>query len=93
MFWPSFNSGPVGDNPELQRQAIVNTYFALAACVVTSFVASAAVEKKFRLNMVNYIVRNRDTGPLVYRFTCKGTSYDVLVIPPTQPSSRTSLLS
>ena len=54
VFWPSFNSGPVSDNPTLQRVAIVNTYFALAACVSGAFIMSSLVEKKFRLNMVRY---------------------------------------
>lgn len=75
VFWPSFNSGPVGDDPELQRRAIVNTYFALCACVVTAFVASAAVEKKFRLNMIHIQNATIAGGVAV------GTSADLLVKP------------
>jgi len=53
IFWPSFNSGPVSDDPDLQRIAVVNTYFALSACVVSTFATSILVEEKFKLNMVH----------------------------------------
>jgi len=75
IFWPSFNSGPVSNVPILQRQAIVNTYFALAACVVAAFVASSLVEKKFRFNMVH--VQNATIAGGV----AVGTSADLLIKP------------
>jgi len=53
VFWPSFNSGTLGDNPQLQQVAIINTYFSLCACVVTTFVLSTLLEKDFKLDMVH----------------------------------------
>lgn len=38
MFWPSFNSAMAPE--ELQQRAVINTYFCLAACCVTTFVCS-----------------------------------------------------
>jgi len=41
LFWPSFNSAAaVGEG---QYRAVVNTYFALAACAVVAFAVSALV--------------------------------------------------
>jgi ammonium transporter Rh len=50
LFWPSFNSvAAVGEG---QYRAVINTYFALAACAVVTFAVSAAVEKG-KFNMVH----------------------------------------
>ena len=49
LFWPSFNSATaVG---ERQYRAVINTYFALAACAVVTFAISALVNKG-KFNMV-----------------------------------------
>ncbi|XP_047146568.1 ammonium transporter Rh type A isoform X1 [Hydra vulgaris] len=53
VFWPSFNAGLLGDKSIQQSRALVNTYFSLAACVLTSFACSSFVNKKFKLNMVH----------------------------------------
>ncbi|KAM6181766.1 ammonium transporter Rh type A [Erethizon dorsatum] len=52
IFWPSFNSAIAepGDN---QYRAIVNTYFSLAACVLTAYAVSSAVTYKGRFEMVH----------------------------------------
>lgn len=43
LFWPSFNSAAaVGEG---QYRAVINTYFALAACAVVTFAVSALVRK------------------------------------------------
>jgi len=52
VFWPSFNSGTLGDHPDLQRVAIINTYFALAACVAGAFATSTLVQKNYKLDIV-----------------------------------------
>lgn len=38
MYWPSFNSALAAE--ELQQRAVMNTYFALAACCVVTFICS-----------------------------------------------------
>lgn len=45
VYWPSFNGGATVDGDDKQR-AIINTYFALAACCVTTFAFSALVEEE-----------------------------------------------
>lgn len=52
MYWPSFNGGLLGPGPQ-QNRALINTYFSLAACCVTTFVISPLVDKKSRLDMVH----------------------------------------
>uniref|UniRef100_A0A4X2JYM0 Ammonium transporter Rh type A n=1 Tax=Vombatus ursinus TaxID=29139 RepID=A0A4X2JYM0_VOMUR len=52
MFWPSFNSA-VADTGDHQYRAIVNTYFSLAACVLTAFAFSSLVEQRGKLDMVH----------------------------------------
>ena len=42
MFWPSFNAGLLGPGNQQQR-AIVNTYYSLAACCMTTFIISPLV--------------------------------------------------
>ena len=52
MFWPSFNSALApGDD---QHRAVMNTYFALAACTVVTFAISALVNKEDKLDMVRW---------------------------------------
>jgi len=43
MFWPSFNSALAAG--EGQYRAVINTYFALAACAVVTFSLSALAHK------------------------------------------------
>ncbi|XP_068921873.1 ammonium transporter Rh type A isoform X2 [Petaurus breviceps papuanus] len=52
MFWPSFNSA-IADAGDHQYMAIVNTYFSLAACVLTAFAFSSLVEHRGKLDMVH----------------------------------------
>jgi len=53
MFWPSFNSvAAVGEG---QYRAVINTYFALAACAVVTFAVSALF-RKGKFDMVNNMV-------------------------------------
>lgn len=49
LFWPSFNS--VTAAGEGQYRAVINTYFALAACAVITFAISALLNKG-KFNMV-----------------------------------------
>lgn len=52
MYWPSFNSAlvPFGND---QQRAVINTYFSLVACCVTTFAVSGLVNKKRKLSMVH----------------------------------------
>ncbi|XP_012557534.1 ammonium transporter Rh type A [Hydra vulgaris] len=52
-YWPSFNGGLLGEEPERQNRAIVNTYYSLTASVISVFVVSSLVNKKFKYNMVH----------------------------------------
>lgn len=51
MFWPSFNAIDLtGDD---QQRAVINTYFALASCCVTTFALSAIITEGHKFNMVH----------------------------------------
>ncbi|NP_776596.1 ammonium transporter Rh type A [Bos taurus] len=52
IFWPSFNSA-TADEAKKQYRAIVNTYFSLAASVVTAYACSSLLESRGKLNMVH----------------------------------------
>ncbi|XP_049731327.1 ammonium transporter Rh type A [Elephas maximus indicus] len=52
IFWPSFNSA-LADTGQKQYRAMVNTYFSLAACVLTSYASSSLAENRGKLNMVH----------------------------------------
>ncbi|KAM5285518.1 ammonium transporter Rh type A isoform 2-T2 [Hipposideros larvatus] len=52
IFWPSFNSA-IADPGEKQYRAVVNTYFSLAACVLTAYAFSSLVEHRGKLDMVH----------------------------------------
>ncbi|XP_069461870.1 ammonium transporter Rh type A [Ambystoma mexicanum] len=52
MFWPSFNSA-IAEAGIDQQRAIINTYFSLAACVLTAYAFSSLVEHKGKLDMVH----------------------------------------
>uniref|UniRef100_A0A8C6DCM7 Ammonium transporter Rh type A n=1 Tax=Moschus moschiferus TaxID=68415 RepID=A0A8C6DCM7_MOSMO len=52
IFWPSFNSATASDAKK-QYRAIVNTYFSLAASVVTAYACSSLLESRGKLNMVH----------------------------------------
>ncbi|KAM7136897.1 ammonium transporter Rh type A isoform 4-T4 [Molossus nigricans] len=52
IFWPSFNSA-VAEAGDKQHWAIVNTYFSLAACVLTAYAFSSLVGHRGKLDMVH----------------------------------------
>ncbi|XP_023695180.1 ammonium transporter Rh type A [Paramormyrops kingsleyae] len=52
MFWPSFNSA-IADPGKAQLTAITNTYFSLAACVLTAYAISSLVDHRGKLDMVH----------------------------------------
>ncbi|XP_053565537.1 ammonium transporter Rh type A [Bombina bombina] len=52
MFWPSFNSA-IADPGINQEMAIINTYFSLAASVLTAYAFSSLLEHKGKLDMVH----------------------------------------
>ncbi|KAB0355154.1 hypothetical protein FD755_022613 [Muntiacus reevesi] len=67
IFWPSFNSA-IADNEKKQYRAIVNTYFSLAASVVTAYACSSLLEIRGKLNMVH--IRNASLAGGVAVGTC-----------------------
>lgn len=52
MFWPSFNSA-ITDHGDGQHRAAINTYLALASCVLTTVAISSMSQKKGKLDMVH----------------------------------------
>ncbi|XP_069879435.1 ammonium transporter Rh type A [Dipodomys merriami] len=52
VFWPSFNSA-IAEPGEAQYRAIVNTYFSLAACVISAYALSSLVQHRGKLDMVH----------------------------------------
>ncbi|XP_072355164.1 ammonium transporter Rh type A-like [Scyliorhinus torazame] len=74
MFWPSFNSAIV-ENPDGQYRAIINTYYSLAACVLTAYALSSLLDKKGRLDMVH--IQNATLAGGV----AAGTSADMMIYP------------
>ncbi|GFR72859.1 ammonium transporter Rh type B-like [Elysia marginata] len=49
MFWPSFNSALAVE--DAQHRAVLNTYFALAACCVATFAISSLVDRNGKFDM------------------------------------------
>ncbi|XP_067840575.1 ammonium transporter Rh type A-like [Heptranchias perlo] len=74
MFWPSFNSAIV-ESPNGQYRAIINTYYSLAACVLTAYAFSSLVDKKGKLDMVH--IQNATLAGGV----AAGTSADMMIYP------------
>ncbi|CAI9737590.1 ammonium transporter Rh type A-like [Octopus vulgaris] len=73
LFWPSFNSAlALGDDRE---RALINTYYALAACCVVSFAVSSLLDKRSRLDMVHIQNATLAGGVAV------GTSADLMIQP------------
>nr|XP_045006217.1 blood group Rh(CE) polypeptide isoform X1 [Jaculus jaculus] len=52
IFWPSFNSALV-DSPHVKKNAVFNTYYALAASTVTAASASALAHPQGKINMIH----------------------------------------
>lgn len=73
IYWPSFNSALApGDD---QHRAVLNTYFALASCVIMSVAVSALVNKHDKLDMVHIQNATLAGGVAV------GTSADMMIHP------------
>jgi len=51
MYWPSFNSA-ISERGVNQTRAIINTYYTLASCTVTTCILSSLVDERGRINMV-----------------------------------------
>ncbi|KAM7136895.1 ammonium transporter Rh type A isoform 2-T2 [Molossus nigricans] len=58
IFWPSFNSA-VAEAGDKQHWAIVNTYFSLAACVLTAYAFSSLVGHRGKLDMPLFATKLR----------------------------------
>uniref|UniRef100_UPI00398E82D7 ammonium transporter Rh type A n=1 Tax=Pristiophorus japonicus TaxID=55135 RepID=UPI00398E82D7 len=74
MFWPSFNSAIV-ESPDGQYRAIINTYYSLAACVLTAYALSSLLDKKGKLDMVH--IQNATLAGGV----AAGTAADMMIYP------------
>lgn len=51
LFWPSFNGGLVTGS--IRHRAVINTYYSLAACVVSAYIFSSLFGDKKRFNMTH----------------------------------------
>ncbi|NXV73020.1 RHAG protein, partial [Atlantisia rogersi] len=71
LFWPSFNSA-IASEVNAQSKAIVNTYFALAACAVITFALSSMVDKRGKFSMV--LIQNATLAGGVAVGTCADLS-------------------
>ncbi|XP_071959671.1 ammonium transporter Rh type B-B-like isoform X2 [Antedon mediterranea] len=73
LFWPSFNAALAqGDD---RYRAVLNTYYSLAACTVTTFVISHLVQKDGKFNMVHIQNATLAGGVAV------GSSADLMIHP------------
>ncbi|KAK2179724.1 hypothetical protein NP493_476g04051 [Ridgeia piscesae] len=73
VFWPSFNAALApGDD---QHRAVINTYFSLAACVVTTVAMSVMLNKNSKLDMVHIQNATLAGGVAV------GTAADMMIQP------------
>jgi ammonium transporter Rh len=52
VFWPSFNA-VMADPEDARQRAIMNTYLALVACTITTFLVSQLVTKRRTFDMVH----------------------------------------
>jgi len=50
IFWPSFNAGACAEG-DAQMRAMVNTYYSLCSCVMTTFIFSALLSKEKKFSM------------------------------------------
>ena len=51
MFWPSFNGGLVTGS--IRHRTVINTYYSLSACVVSTFICSSFFGDKKKFNMTH----------------------------------------
>ncbi|XP_074653098.1 ammonium transporter Rh type B-B-like [Tubulanus polymorphus] len=73
LFWPSFNAALApGDD---QQRAVINTYYALAACCLTTFALSYVINGEAKLDMVHIQNSTLAGGVAV------GTSADMMIQP------------
>jgi len=73
LFWPSFNSALASGNA--QHRAVINTYYALAACALCSFAFSAMVNKHDKVEMEHVQNATLAGGVAV------GTTADMMIEP------------
>uniref|UniRef100_A0A8C9FV29 Ammonium transporter Rh type A n=1 Tax=Pavo cristatus TaxID=9049 RepID=A0A8C9FV29_PAVCR len=66
LFWPSFNSAIADEND--RTQTIINTYYALAACVVVTFALSSLLDQRGKFSMV--LIQNATLAGGVAVGTC-----------------------
>ncbi|XP_074916966.1 RH-like protein isoform X2 [Chelonoidis abingdonii] len=73
MFWPSFNSVLIVDLME-RRNAICNTYYAIAVSAVAAFALSSLSRRngKIRMTYLNLVLKIHDTCGVHYMFGLPG---------------------
>ncbi|KAF1501209.1 Ammonium transporter Rh type A, partial [Eudyptula minor] len=71
LFWPSFNSA-IASETIYQTNAIVNTYYSLAACTVVTFALSSLVDQRGKFSMV--LIQNATLAGGVAMGTCADLS-------------------
>ncbi|NXW51333.1 RHAG protein, partial [Nyctiprogne leucopyga] len=76
LFWPSFNSA-IASETIYQINAIVNTYYSLAACTVVTFALSSLVDERGKFSMV--LIQNATLAGGVAVGTCADLSIQPFV--------------
>ncbi|NXL63188.1 RHAG protein, partial [Chordeiles acutipennis] len=76
LFWPSFNSA-IASETVYQINAIVNTYYSLAACTVVTFALSSLVDERGKFSMV--LIQNATLAGGVAVGTCADLSIQPFV--------------
>ncbi|XP_042688680.1 ammonium transporter Rh type A isoform X2 [Centrocercus urophasianus] len=66
LFWPSFNSAIADEDDKIK--IIINTYYALAACAVTTFALSSLLDQRGKFSMV--LIQNATLAGGVAVGTC-----------------------
>uniref|UniRef100_A0A8C3PUY5 Ammonium transporter Rh type A n=1 Tax=Chrysolophus pictus TaxID=9089 RepID=A0A8C3PUY5_CHRPC len=66
LFWPSFNSAIADEGDKIKT--IINTYYALAACAVITFVLSSLLDQRGKFSMV--LIQNATLAGGVAVGTC-----------------------
>ncbi|XP_042810189.1 RH-like protein isoform X3 [Panthera leo] len=74
IFWPSFNSALLLDSPNERKNAMFNTYYALAVSAVTAISVSSLAHPQGKINMMyfNHVLGIHDTGGVYYTFGLPG---------------------
>ena len=63
VYWPSFNGGAASSG-DAQQRAVLNTYYSLCACVLSTLACSALISPGRKLNPAHLQVAGSQEEPL-----------------------------